>query len=1088
MASQSQIVPSKNALRALRKLALGGSTVVGAVGSISGLACVSYDIRQRIHLAESIVETKRVLHSQPISNPNRKAQMAAVFEMYEKGQGKEGNESWRDFSRRARRQSTLENVDNSHEVIDSVTGKEMLPHTDIARRPTHVRSTGGALHAPSGRPTMLSVPSHPPWKRPQVDPEDTAQLHYNQNSPTAQRIIEATSKPHKFNLHTVYGRPREVRDISPVQKIITATQRQHKLPSEVVFGQPANSKDEALPELPSCVQQWLTPTNKPKAGANHVTTLKRPKATYKAMRSDNASRRHSTLATMPQDDGDYPAIWPSMAESQYDDPFFPNHETTSKADEKTHRSGIVSLPSGQKIKTDPAPKKHKIQKTSHRQPTSPGPAMQTATQDVCANLSALIDSVLWTPSLDTEEVYDISAYPLSLTDRTPLPTNSQANESTGTHRTLDAATEYSSLLEQLFTIIPKVRRRRGNPAAQVILARALKIYAHGGCAEDFRAIDKLHLEFAARLCLPFITPIRQLVQFLLNTGLEDDRRRAGRILFRYDLVEESPNEDSTAVREYRYERNVVSYIDFLCSGSASKARVVLDFRKVLEVIYLRGEKPTEAMFRPVLDLFYECGDLKYIRNMFEEMKTVHGIKPTGLTRMILLLGYAKQNDWAQVVTDFEAMHREGMSRKEPMSYCAMFSKVFRQYALSEPVEKTHDFVVNAICYWGLIPSSAISATAVQAYVRHRRYDLIKEWIEAVRHMFPHVKPIGDAFAYELARTWSEIGASCEDIETTCVSILQGADYVVPGRFQAVVQEALARQLARKLQAIRSDGAASDDHPTNVKDTDDLLSQLQSAFEVISSHAGESGLVRHRGVADLLAQSSAVLRLHKFFGGKATIAAPDVKPDVLSYRSTRTQTARPDAPTTDLATPIPEILRRDILPDRETVISLVSDHYSQQLKLGQSLSHDVLKVACRGLEQTGRRHDILCLISHIYQGPVVQGSNGVMFDIDIIQTWMEAAYRLKSAKACKKILTAVLEEGTAIRLTHQFMVLLSMVAKNGYAARYIGRNARLAKEVADLNYVVNRLRDRFYRQRSNPEAQSNSRYEALLSAGKVGKWR
>ena len=1087
MASQSQIVPSKNALRALRKLALGGSTVVGAVGSISGLACVSYDIRQRIHLAESIVETKRVLHSQPISNPNRKAQMAAIFEMYEKGQGKEGNESWRDFSRRARRQSTPKNVDNGREVIDSVLGKEVLPHTNVARGPLDVRSTGGGLQSPSRGPTVLSVPSRPSWKRLQVDPGEIASLHHNQNSPTAQRIMEATSKPHKLGINTVYGRPREIRDISPVQKIITATQQQHKLPSDVVFGQPASRRDEGLPELASCVQQWLTPTNRTTAGASQVTTSKRPKAASIAMRSVGASRQHSTLATMPRNDVEYLGIWPSTTESQYDDRFIQKDGTMFRSDEKGLNSGTLSLPSAQKMKAHPAPKKHKTQRMPRRQLISQDLAMLKETRDVSAKLSALIDSALWRPNLATEEVYDISAYPLSVTDLAPLSTDAQANKSTAKHRRLHktAKTPFqSSVLEQLLTVIPIVQIRTGTPAARAILANAMKIYAQGGRAQDFRAIDKLHLELAARVRLPFIVPIRQLVRFLLKAGDDKDCRRAGDILYSFDLVEESRGDLATAPRKYRRERNALSYIDFLCSGSDSRASVVQEFRKVLRVVHLRGEKPTEGMFRPVLNLLFERGDFDYLRKTYEEMKTVHGIEPTGLTRTILLLGYAKQNDWAQVVTEFEAVHLEGMSRKEPSSYSTMFSKVFRQHALSESVEKTHDFLVNAICYWGLVPSSAVSAIAVQTYVRHRRYDLVKEWIEVVRHMFPNIKSISDAFAYELSRTWSESGASCEDIEATCMSIFEGVDHVVPGRFKAVAQESLASHLAHKIHAIRSDGEASDDRSAAFEDTYDLLSQLQSAFEVISSHAEEGGLLRHRGAVDLLAQSGAVLRLHNFFGGEANIAMPSVEPAVRLDRSTRTQMVRLDPEPTNLAAPIPGILRRDILPDRETVVSLVSDHYSQQLKLGQSLSHDVLKVACHGLEQTDRHYDILWLISRIYQGPAVQGSKGVMFDIGIIQTWMEAAYRLKSAVACKNILTAVLEKGTAIKLTQQFMVLLSMVAKKMFGQL----DVISAKEMADFDYLENRLRDRFHRQRLDPDATSSRRYEALLNSRKVAMMR
>ena len=258
--------------------------MVGAVGSVSGLACVSYDIRQRIQLAESIVETKRVLHSQPISNPNRKAQMAAVFDMYEKGQGKRRNESWRDFNRRARRHCAHDNLDNGRELVDTVIKEDAVHRADVASRPPHFESARGTLYDPLGIATAPSMPSNLPWERMRIIREEAASSRYNQNSSAAQRIIEATQKAHKINSHAVYGRPRESRSISSVQNIITATQRQHKFSSDLVFGRPAKRKDEEVMKLASCVQQWLAPADVSKAGPTHIIP-KRSNTPRKTVRS-----------------------------------------------------------------------------------------------------------------------------------------------------------------------------------------------------------------------------------------------------------------------------------------------------------------------------------------------------------------------------------------------------------------------------------------------------------------------------------------------------------------------------------------------------------------------------------------------------------------------------------------------------------------------------------------------------------------------------------------------------------------------------------------------------------------------------------
>lgn len=1080
MASHSQIVPSKNALRALRKLALGGSTVVGAVGSVSGLACASYDIRQRIHLAESIVETKRILHSQPISNPNRKAQMAAIFDMYEKGQGKEGNESWQDFNRRAQRHSAPANLVNGHNPVDTMNKENPIHSTDITSRPQTSKSTVGSLYTSLGRSTM---PSNPPWERMRVLLEETASSYYDQNSSTVQRIIEATQKSHKVHSYTVYGRPRESRDISPVQKIITATQQQHKLKSHVVFGRPTKRKDQVLPELASCVQQWLGPTDENRARTTHRTLPRRPDLPRKVTRRYESVRQYSALATKLQDDVDDPAMWPFTAKSQYNDPFFPNNEKNPNIGEHSHDLDLVSLQPVQKNEGDVSLEENDFHETSHAQSEEPDPDTKMTTQDVRSKLLMLIDSVLWKSDTAVEEVRDISAYPTSLTNLAPPSTGFRISgtvESTGEHTTMDANYEPSTVLEKLFATIPQIRRRSGIFAARKLTLDALDIYAQGGRPEDFHAIDQLLLEFATKLRLPWGSSISQLIHYLLNTGVDEDRRRAGRLLFRFDLGDLPSDDCASSVVRYQYERRALRHIDWLCSTPASNSNVVRNFRKVLEAMYRQGSAPSEALFSPILDRFLERGDLKYLRNMFDEMKAVHGIEPGTLTRTILLLGYANANDWSQVTTEFETMHKDGFSRKEPVSYAVMFDEVLREHAASEPVEKTHDFLVNAICYWGLVPITKVSTTAVQTYIRHRRYDLVKEWIEAARYMFPHVDNTGSRLAYSLAETWGEIGASCEEIEDACVSIIRGRDNVVPGRFRGMVQEALAGHLARKLHAINSDGVAFDDYVNQDENHDDLSTQLKSAFATILEDAGENRVVKQSSVADLLAQSSAALRLRELFGAKTRITAPDVELAPRLDRTQRKQTIRHKPQSKDLATPIPEVLQRDLLPDRETVMSLVSAWYRQRLKLGEPVSHDILKVTCRQLNQTRRRYDILTLISHTYKEPAVQGPNGVMFDLDIMQTWMEAAYHLKSPMACKEIFTAILEKGTAIRLTKQFMLLVSMASRKAFGTKFSVANRHLARDIAELKHLQDRLRDRFYTQRNMPQAKTGRRYDGMLN--------
>lgn len=84
-ATPTPIVPSKNALRALRRLALSPSIyVVGTLGSICGIATLNYEVNRKVRLAEQVVERKRMLRS--ISSGRGAKQLNAMFEAAERGE------------------------------------------------------------------------------------------------------------------------------------------------------------------------------------------------------------------------------------------------------------------------------------------------------------------------------------------------------------------------------------------------------------------------------------------------------------------------------------------------------------------------------------------------------------------------------------------------------------------------------------------------------------------------------------------------------------------------------------------------------------------------------------------------------------------------------------------------------------------------------------------------------------------------------------------------------------------------------------------------------------------------------------------
>lgn len=81
---QSPIVPSKNALRALRRLALSPPVlVIGAIGSACGIATLNNEVTRRVHLAERAVESKRIIRS--LSHGRGDAWLNNMIEAAERG-------------------------------------------------------------------------------------------------------------------------------------------------------------------------------------------------------------------------------------------------------------------------------------------------------------------------------------------------------------------------------------------------------------------------------------------------------------------------------------------------------------------------------------------------------------------------------------------------------------------------------------------------------------------------------------------------------------------------------------------------------------------------------------------------------------------------------------------------------------------------------------------------------------------------------------------------------------------------------------------------------------------------------------------
>ncbi|EEH10398.1 conserved hypothetical protein [Histoplasma capsulatum G186AR] len=97
-------VPSRNALRVLRQLALAGSAI-GAIGGFCAVGTITYDLHRRVRFAERIVESKRSLQTS-CPNYNAGTGAATVAQMMEAAEAGEflGLASFKKRSERQRHQ------------------------------------------------------------------------------------------------------------------------------------------------------------------------------------------------------------------------------------------------------------------------------------------------------------------------------------------------------------------------------------------------------------------------------------------------------------------------------------------------------------------------------------------------------------------------------------------------------------------------------------------------------------------------------------------------------------------------------------------------------------------------------------------------------------------------------------------------------------------------------------------------------------------------------------------------------------------------------------------------------------------------
>jgi hypothetical protein len=491
----------------------------------------------------------------------------------------------------------------------------------------------------------------------------------------------------------------------------------------------------------------------------------------------------------------------------------------------------------------------------------------------------------------------------------------------------------------------------------------------------------------------------------------------------------------------------------------------------------------EGLFFGTIRRLSSSGQVEKAQALFDEMVYYHGIEPSFLTRSVLVVGHGRAGDWDRVTKEIETMHTmHDLPRREPFGYSSMFNDVLVEYASRRSIAQTHDFLVHALGYWGLVPTSAISATAIQAFLRHRRYDLVREWIETVRVLFPQVDTETSRFAWHLGSVFEDINASCVEVEETCKALCYRTDASkVREPLREMVRLALARDLAAKLHAaeVAEAGRQKEDNfpPSSPWALGHLLERAQT-FAPGSPAEGKSQSKQSQEARELVSQVESVARLDKLFrtpgeytGAPSAIVNESLPSPNLGHGSRAGHIA-------SLQSTLPGELMSDILPIFPEVQRLLDKHYSTRYSAGLPTSHAILKYTCQKLRRQDRIFDAMRLLIATFDGPYVQTpSMGVMFDLPIMEMWLRFAYEVKSLSHCLTVLWAVLDAGEGYLLTSKFVLLATMSYHKIRMNRWDSLAVSNPSRHKELGYLLERLRRRLWAsERSGPAADKTKGVE------------
>ena len=1055
---QPPIVPSKNALRALRRLAFSPATLVlSTIGSACGVATLNHEIYRRIHLAEQAVESKRILRS--LSHGGGTARLKAMIDAAERGE---------DFTsrprgpRKKRRKINTTSISTANTTTRSFSAVSLQEAVDPS---VDQDGSEGAL-------LEQVYPVHTPLFRHEQRPTTYRRFRprpLSMRTLGAEKILEVSRASQKLQTHRIYGRPPP-REASGEKRAIGLLQRWPK-PEDNPSSWPT-SDPTALTSPGSVMDSTLG--NKP--------TLPTPHTPRTAVRSEPISAPPITNADLElgdtplQTSGGLSSVANTSTSSVIATQAAVEDVSTST---KLPQESRVPLPSlaermsstvelSAPIATAEGPSTL-LPPRSFSDPVSVESNLETEQNPQVASSSLVesrpeVSSAI--PGLSSTDSFaqpdtGLGLQPVAaggvvgqskrivsflsecLDDEAPDPFLQHQFEAAYRPQTfrrgdgmLHLPTMPPSWAPDSFLLYAQehldvdlflfVRRDAGlekkpgyRPTGR--WRRAMRFLAANPSPRNWTIAEALVYDFLSRPSFKatdlHFRAFYRLIEHLLAT--DPSSERAQHLLFH-----------DTDLNPFTLSTR---YLQFFCETHHDPFYCLQELGCIVDIGTRCELRPPPSLFIPVLRAVVRAEDFEMAANVLERLDFELGTADS----LAVLEQYAFLNacagHWRVVEDVLDRFHTMNRSRETPVDHGRLFQRLLAQHVAKHSAAQSFDFTIQSMKHSGVIPTSSISITLVGACIRDRRYDLVAEWLLMLREAFPRVSPGFRLLqgSWLLADTLLTHGLSCEEISRVCHGIAHGhrKDPFGPA-FRHFTVDMVKADLSRRLCIASS-------HLSGGKSSQDICSMtlqeiLEYTYEIRAKPmpTDSNGAIFEGLKNDLAVQTSAIVDLAKTFRGdwKMLLNGYGIPHDALSKRS---RDVADDAALTSgclLRRKFPQFYRDGTSPSISELQTALAREYDDRQRQGLPLDHALLKEL---ITSVGPEYplEVLDFVEEVYQSSVVL-CDVAHFDTELVKKWLYLVSTDGTASSAVTVLSAVVSLADRLEWTFHFRTLCDLVAQLG----------------------------------------------------------